>query len=409
VTRHVRGRPHTRFVVSVVTAVFVGVVDQVIVLPRTSGDGLRQAEALVSYKLDPRNATSSFGRERDSRSRCLREQKKQRRRSARLDRWYSCSSAWNKPIPANPPIRPDSALMASRWVPQGSNWWNKNWLLIQNADSIAYPSRSTPFVTVQFNYPSCNAGRMRARIPKGTYVAPSTESENYLVLKLPNGDEIQFYDIEPPGATPFSKPYCRNPPPNSNWQALSAQVHHPGWTGQGNDTKGGDSGLNESAGAIRRRDLERTPRGGNWGHALGLSYYDICSRTAPRPGFVWPATHTDGDSSDDTCAPYGSHWQLDPSIHCSTWPSMAGKPEYLKQMCRTLQVYGALLNHQAPGQGDGSGIRAERSENFKDGYKYPWQNRSTGVWAGYMGGLMSLPPDLLSRFRVIDWTKWPGH
>ena len=86
---------------------------------------------------------------------------------------------------------------------------------------------------------------------------------------------------------------------------------------------------------------------------------------------------------------------------------MADKPAWLKTMCRTLQVYGAITGHSTLAQGNGDGIWTEWYGNFRV-KRYPWQNPSTGAWLDYYSPSMDLPPDLLSHFRVIDWTRWNG-
>jgi hypothetical protein len=76
-------------------------------------------------------------------------------------------------------------------------------------------------------------------------------------------------------------------------------------------------------------------------------------------------------------------------------------------MCRTLQVYGAITAHSAMSQGNGDGIWTEWYANLGS-YKYPWADPTTGAWPGYYSPDLNLPPDLLSHFRVIDWTRWTG-
>ena len=177
--------------------------------------------------------------------------------------------------------------------------------------------------------------------------------------------------------------------------------------GSGTDTQGGDSGLNEGFGVIRLLDTQTTPVGGHWQHVINWTSWHISDGTV-NPRFVPPATYGgDGRYADAGAWPDGSRWQLDPAINVDTWPSMQGKQEWLKQMARTLQVYGMMSAHGATGQGDGDGLRAEYSANFPAGQRYPWQ-AADGSWPDPYSPSLNLPPDLLSHFRVIDWTRWTG-
>jgi hypothetical protein len=230
---------------------------------------------------------------------------------------------------------------------------------------------------------------------------------------LPNSDKWDFWNITKPGQTPYNpgdwggSGSCSA---NGNWQAVEALQHSPGWTSGGSMTGGGsESGTFEGYGAIRLLDTQQTPTGGNWGHALGWTGFDNCasSNSSGLPRYVAPATEGNGSCSNSGCFPMGSHWQLDPSINCNTWPSMANQAEWLKQMCRTLQVYCMIDVYSTLGQGDGGGFRTEYSPNFTNGQLFPWQDSSAN-WPDLYSPALNLPPDLLSHFRVIDWTRWTG-
>ena len=312
--------------------------------------------------------------------------------------------------------------MLTTWAPQGTNTWNSYWLGPRGgpglgaAPAVAYPTSSTPNVTVQINFPgSCNAGSpVTVAIPAGTDVGTGN-SENKLTVMLPNGEEWDFFDITPPNTATFNYTNEGGPAscaPNGNWQALEAVKHSPGWTGPGSTSaQWSDSNIPFGAGIIRKRDIVNTPAGGNWGHALMIDYSNNCARSgSPYPSFVYPATTSDGNMihTSSSCTPMGARWQLDPSINIDTWPSLVGKPEWLKQLCRTLQVYGGITGHSAVSQGNGDGIWTEWYGNL-GGWKFPWQDQTTGAIANYYSPSMNLPPDLLSHFRVINWTQWTGQ
>jgi hypothetical protein len=305
--------------------------------------------------------------------------------------------------------------MLQKFMPQGTNSWNNYWLGPRNsspgygaAAAAAYPSTSTPIVTVQLNYPSCNSKTFQVPIPAGTDVGSASGSENKLVVMAPDGSEWDFFDITPPNTQTIdytNEAGFAHCPINGNWQALVVQHFTPGWTGMGVVTyPWSDSNLPLAEGMIRKRDITATPTGGHWDHAVQIDYSGNCSSGQTHPSFVYPATGSDGRNAGTSCAPMGARFQLDPSINCDTWPSMVNKAEWLKQLCRTLQVYGGITAHSASCQGCGDGIFTEWYKNL-GGWRYPWQN-ADGTVSDYYSPSMNLPPDLLSHFRVVDWTRW---
>lgn len=328
---------------------------------------------------------------------------------ARTARWYP-GSAFDTPIPAGVAVHPQSAAMiAAHFVPQGANDYNKCWLgprggpNLGAAPAVAYPDDATPLVTVQLNFPTMNTTTLKVPIPSGTDVGDTSHSENKLVVMLADGTEWDFFDITPPGVTTFDYTNEGGPPGthpgNANWQCLVARAWLPGWTGKAVTPGYGwsDSSIFQGAGIIRAHDLQATPVGGNWGHALCL---DFAGNSASH---VLPAISSDGRNADAGAAPMGARFQLDPAVAVETLTI----PEWQKQMLRTMQVYGLISCHSATGQGAGDGLWTEWYRNL-GAYKYPWADQSTGAWPGYYSPALNVPTELLSRFRVIDWTKWTG-
>jgi hypothetical protein len=243
---------------------------------------------------------------------------------------------------------------------------------------------TTPYVNVTINYPSCGARTMQVPIPSGTAVEGSNESD--LVVHAPDGTEYDLYKATPPGAAPLSSgPSCSG---SGTWAATVGYKLVPGWTGNGygqGSPRG--SGVALAAGIIRPRDTQ-TASGGTWDHALAMAYPGTCGSGQTHPRYVAPATTGDGTYGGTACIPMGARIQLDPSINCSTWATL--KYEWIRQECRTLQRYGAIVVDT------GAGFFAQDSRSL-NGYTYPWS-----------GGDTHLPSDLMSHFRVIDWTQFTG-
>jgi hypothetical protein len=254
--------------------------------------------------------------------------------------------------------------------------------------SVEIATSSTPMVTVQLNHPTCDHKEFRVPIPAGTVVENVIESS--LALMAPDGSEWDFFQITPPGIQPLrysaSYPQC---PATGSWAATVVMHETPGWTGSGTG-QGGYRGSATAAGAglIRPRDTQTRP-GGTWDHAIAFAYHNTCDGSS-HPRHVYPAVSGDGFTGGRGCVPMGARFQLDPYINCATWPSI--KAEWMRQECRTLQKYGAIVL-------DTGGAFTTQYYKSLGSYAYPWDPK----WDVY------LPMDLMSRFRVIDWTKWTGR
>jgi hypothetical protein len=308
--------------------------------------------------------------------------------SATVDgRWYSTTSTFNTPIPAGTLSHPDNQAMINQF---GPSTFGRSWLgpTTSSVPSIATPGTSTPYVTVQLNHPSCDYMEYQVRIPSGFVV--ENKYESHAVVLEPDGTEWNFYKMTAPGVQPLNSggPVC---PATSNWAAVVV-VKRPapteGWMGKGYgfySPRG--SHINFGSGVIRPRDTQ-TPAGGTWDHAIAVAYHYTCNSAGPHPAYVAPANASDGFSSGTSCIPMGARLQIDPSINCATWPSIAGK-EWEQQMCRTLQKYGLIIVDT------GDGMPTQYYKQVAP-YVYPWS------WGDY------IPLDLMARFRVIDWTKWTG-
>ena len=313
--------------------------------------------------------------------------------------WYSGTSAWNTPIPANAPIHPNSASMVNAL----NTTWCPNQGCLGPADYYGTPSAwiagsSTPLTTVWVNWPtSCHQSEIQVPIPAGAVPSSSGDPEPVMtILNKDNGDEWDFYKIVPPGATPVSSTGPQNCPASDHWQTTGWYKYTPGWTGSGSvsgSTRA--SGTPLGSGLIRPRDAQQPP-GATWDHAIAFAYNGNLAGAR-----VYPATGADGQCHDaTTCPPMGARFQLDPSINCATWPSISY--EWMRQECRTLQKYGAIIIDSGNGfvtenivSGQSSNPNADAPHN---GLRYPWN----------AGGGTHLPPDLVSRLRVIDWTRWTG-
>lgn len=296
-------------------------------------------------------------------------------------RWYRATSAWNTRIPQNPPIAPRNAGLMQAF---GARWCVRGACLgptMVSVPAVYYASRATPLVTVQVNFPTCDAREVRAPIPAGA-VPDGPPEGGMTVMVAKTGVEWDFFKLTRPGVKPLSSgPECHA---TENWAATVVVKADPGWKGSGTfKAAPRASGTLNGSGLIRPRDTRR-PAGATWDHAVALAYPGTLAGTQ-----AWPAVHTDGRCGDpDACIPVGARLQLDPSIDCGSWPTLAA--EWQRQLCRTLQRYGLIIVDT------GSALLVQNPVSLRS-YVYPW---SPG-WA-------ALPADLATHLRVLDWTKWTG-
>jgi hypothetical protein len=302
-------------------------------------------------------------------------------------RWYAPSSLWNTPIRRDPRIASNNASLIAAWsdsVPcRGFPCLDPSG--IGYVPAIYYPGRATKKVPVRIDVPHCHAHVVRVPIPAG--VQPDPSREGHMAIAAADGTEYDFYGAQYPGGHPKSSRYYARPCSTVHeWTA--AKVVTTNWISGNGELRGSGrgSGTPDGAGTILPRDTKRPP-GSNWGHAIALSYRNTCSHEMRWCPFVAPATEGDGTGTNRAIdVPEGARFQLDPSINCDTWPSL--RYVWQRQMCRTFQVYGAIIADTNTG---GMGIYVQWVGSM-GGYTYPWQPSYPGF-----------PNDLLSHFRVLAW------
>jgi uncharacterized protein YkwD len=312
-------------------------------------------------------------------------------------RLYSQTSALNTLIPVNPPIHPDSSRMVGpEWI--DNRFLGVDWLgpfTNRSKPAIWYATTSTPLVPVQVNFPHCNTRVDWVPIPAGSQIMDTNRGENVASVLVSDGTEWNAYGLTPPGRAPmlYDGIDCSA---NHRWQTLSMAKVDP-WTNKGYGIWGGHGGsrINNAAGALRQYDAGR-PAGGDFGHALSIRYWNTCGPAAGHPRYVPPATTGDGTTNTAYCIPMGARVQLDPEVDCDSHTEMAAQEEWMRQMCRTFQTYGAIIVD--------TGANVEAQQPMSTSFRFPWADEC-GVWNSTTCGL---PDDLAARFRIIDWRYWTG-
>jgi hypothetical protein len=326
------------------------------------------------------------------------------------DRWYSCGSAFNKPIPVGTPYRANDASLIQQLVANGPLGPS-----LGGTAAVYFGDNSTPLVTVYDNHPTCHNLVLQVPIPAGAQTPWGMNHGNVqstmAVLQKDTGVEWDFYKITAPGEPRLVSGGgvsgdCGSP---NSWNAEIASKFDPvlgqgGWLGLGNETccSGRASRTYQPTGYMRPRDT-KLPTGSTWDHALVVTYAGELN------SHVYPATGHDGVCTDTSkCVPAGARFQLEASYPCDTTPAL--DIEWERQMCRTLQVYGMIVvDKPCTWPCTGGGIHSENPYSVRldmgasvDGgglYRFPYDSS-----AGYR----NLPTSLLGRMHVLDWSVWTG-
>jgi O-antigen/teichoic acid export membrane protein len=297
-------------------------------------------------------------------------------------RWYAPTSLWNTPIAAHPRLAPNNASLIAAMSTSPAIGVSYDY-----TPAIWYAAASTRKVRVRVDAPHCGARTVLVPIPRGAVPDPSSEGQ-MTVAQYGTGTEYDLYKAQVPNRPPKSSAYYDSPCATANeWTA--AKVVTTNWQAGNGELRGSTrgSGTPEGAGTILPRDTRMAP-GATWDHALGAAYRYTCSHTERWCPIVAPATDEDGTCTKQViCLPEGARLQLDPSINCGTWVSL--HYVWQRQMCRTLQVYGAIIIDT----NEGGPTFADQWRGSLRNYSWPWLAR----------GELNLPRSLLAHFRVLAW------
>ena len=278
---------------------------------------------------------------------------------------YAASSFWNTPIPPNPAIDPNSALMVVASLgsfASSANFANtEGWGI-----AIAYASPTDKLYSIGCTYFDCGTS-VSFRIPAGA--KPTTGSDHHLVVIDPAaGLELDMWRAEYNAATDTWQAGSRYVTNAYGWGAICALGQHcNGAVAAGFAAFGGIPRPEDFAGAVIPHALTLTP-------------------PYTRAGYIaCPATHTDGEDPSPAI-PEGARVQLDPAfnVEAQSWPA------WKKTLARTLQVYGAYVSDT----GGTLAIRGEADVNRQGA----WAAVGMPEWAS----LGDLP---WNQMRVLQLTQ----
>ena len=272
-----------------------------------------------------------------------------------LPQFFSPTSIWNSPVPADAPLDPNSAAIAGNLVAQAS---------IEGM-GIATETFGVPIYVASADQPALyvkldqgpaqavlQAAFAAVPLPPGAQTAAGTDAN--LVVYQPSTDTMwEFWRLSQQ---------------NGQWQAewggrMVDVSHSPGYyqnmvSPSGSVLEQANWGAPATSlalvgGVITISELE----GGQINHALALGI------THTAAGY-WaaPAQRTDGDSTDPTAVPEGAQFRLNPNIDLGA----LHLPHFTLMLAEAAQKYGIIINNRS----SGFTFRAQDPTQFIDEYGY---------------------------------------
>jgi hypothetical protein len=289
-------------------------------------------------------------------------------------RFFSPSSFWNAPPPADAPVDPESpALVAALVAEVGAE------LVAENGPWINTVSYGVPIYTVAMDQPTV-AVRLASQyavpalraalraVPLPPYAKPAAGSDRHLVVWQPGSDRLwEFWHLQH-----FS----------SGWQtgwagaidgvsANSGAYSSAAWPGADRFWGASATSLSIAGGLISPEELRK----GVINHALALTV------PAPRAGiYASPARRTDGTSSSPVSLPEGAHLRLDPDLDVSALQL----PRVTRLIAKAAQRYGIFVRDKS------------RTVAFSAQAPHSAQSDLYGGESGLFGG--QSPAQLLASF-----------
>jgi hypothetical protein len=234
-------------------------------------------------------------------------------------RLYSDNSLWNRPIPADAVVDPNSAAIVSRALARYARGSS-----LATADDWGRPlayagSLSAPY-QVHCTMFDC-ATQVAFRIPR--YARPNSGSDHHLVvLDATSNEELDMWLAAYNPKTDSWSSGGRYVTAADGWGAMCASSYQCHGAVA--------AGFAAFGGVVRPEEIAQ----GHIDHALFVT--DPYTR---KDYAACPATHTDGISADPAAIPEGARIQLDPAFNVNAQPW----PRWEKVIAHALQTYGGYV------------------------------------------------------------------
>lgn len=342
--------------------------------------------------------------------------------SAHAASFFSPTGPWNAPIPANPPLEPNSALIVANISTAAANAGSGNLPSI-NTDSYSTTlydvSPSTPLQQITIDSsssPEMNALRRviaaNGGVPIPANAEPAPGSDGHVLIY--DGTSRKLYEFWHFSTPDMNAPGCignlpwKNPTPcwrDGAWHAEGGGIMDnvdtdpgyfsttswPGLTPDDHAWKWGATAtsLPLAGGLITFDDLNS----GVIPHALAGAFMKSC-----QDHYVFPAQRRDGTGNDLNalnCVPEGAKIQLDPAYNVGA----DSNPPLTKAIERAAQTYGIIIRDRTGGTFSfyGQDPQTEPTNPYTSG---PGVGGLNNGGLGYFGGLK--PWDL---FRNFPWSR----
>jgi hypothetical protein len=295
------------------------------------------------------------------------------------ERPFSVSSAWNRAIPANAALAPNSAGMI-RHLSSGGDYNVTNGAWGQFGAPVFYADASTPRYTW-----GAHCGPISGKqvpIPPGSHEAQgpaASPDHKYIVVDTTTRLVYDIWGADVAGRDCTKYGYQGYGIIES---LTTAHDGAPGINGEKAPTGASTSSL---AGLLRAYDITHLDADGTYGHALqGSSMYGAKGR------WVSPATSSDGPDTSADAIPQGSRLQLNPSFNCGAIASRG-----VRAYCRTAQKYGIILMDTSTAH-----ALTIYQEDVKDNTPTTGNPFANGYW-GTDADWPSLAAVPLAQFRVV--------
>jgi hypothetical protein len=226
---------------------------------------------------------------------------------------FAASSPWNVAIPANPVLDPNNSAIAGYLGSEGKAYAD----LYESGNPVFESTAGTPTYNVTCTEPwgTCPLSSAPVAIPAGAEASSGSDGSMVVI----NWSTRTGYD------------FWRAQKTSSGWTAAWGTT----FSIDGMGTEGGATGAGMPllAGMIRTYEIER----GYIDHALTFSTDNAC-QTVLR----YPASKTDGSSSQPNCIPEGARVQLNPAIDVDAIPGITPAE---RMIAHALQTYGAYADN----------------------------------------------------------------
>lgn len=226
---------------------------------------------------------------------------------------FAVSSPWNVPIPTNSVLDTNSATIAGYLGSDGKAYAD----LYEYGNPVWEATAGTPQynVTCTENWGTCPLSAAPIAIPSSAEASSGSDGSMVVI----DWSTRTGYD------------FWRALKTSSGWTAAWGTAFSIDGTGTGDGATG--AGMPLLAGMIRTYEIEQ----GHIDHALTFSTDNACQGV-----LRYPASKTDGNSSQGNCIPEGARVQLDPSINVDAIPGITPAE---RMIAHALQTYGAYADN----------------------------------------------------------------